>query len=685
MTPAANSSPLYIGQYGGNADRLDGVIDEVRLYNVALSQAQIQSDMNSPLGTAPPPPDSTPPVRSNGQPTGTLAAGTTQASLSLTTSENATCRYGPTAGVAYAALPTSFTTTGGTTHSTTVTGLVNGASYTYFVRCQDAASNANPNDFQIAFAVAQPAPPSSGLVAAYGFNEGSGGTAADATGKGHTASLVGATWTAAGKNGNALAFNGSSNLVSIADAPDLDVSTALTMEAWVRPTAASGWRTVALKEAPGGLAYALYARDSAATPGAYVDTGGGYIGAPGSTALPLNTWTHLAMTYDGSNARLYVNGGQVGVAAVPGALRSSTNALTIGGNTVWGEWFAGQIDDLRIYNRVLSAGEITTDMSTPVGGAPAPDTTPPSVSITSPAAAALVSGNVTIAASASDNSGTVANVQFLVDGAPIGGPDSAAPFTATWPTGAVSNGSHLLTAVATDPAGNQATSAGVTVTVNNGWTAPSGLVAAYTFAEGTGGMTADVSGNGNAGALTGGTAWSTAGRFGTALSFDGVNDLVSIADAPSIDLTAGMTIEAWVNPAALGGWRTVALKGMPGGLVYALYAHDSGAPRPAAWVNTTGSSNYVAATGTSALPLGTWSHLAMTVGGGTLRIYVNGVQVGSQPVSGTIRSSTHALEIGGNTVWSEWFAGLIDEVRIYNRALTQAEIQAGMSQTLGGG
>ena len=43
-----------------------------------------------------------------------------------------------------------------------------------------------------------------------------------------------------------------------------------------------------------------------------------------------------------------------------------------------------------------------------------------------------------------------------------------------------------------------------------------------------------------------------------------------------------------------------------------------------------------------------------------------------------------ALTIGGNAVWSEWFAGLVDEVRIYNRALTQGEIQAGMSQTLGG-
>ena len=75
----------------------------------------------------------------------------------------------------------------------------------------------------------------------------------------------------------------------------------------------------------------------------------------------------------------------------------------------------------------------------------------------------------------------------------------------------------------------------------------------------------------------------------------------------------------------------------------------------------------------------------MTFGGGTLRIYVNGVQVGSQPVTGTIRTSADALTIGGNTVWAEWFAGLIDEVRVYNRALTQAEIQAGMTQTLGGG
>ncbi len=93
-------------------------------------------------------------MRSNGAPRGTLAAGTTQTTLSLGTDENATCRYATTAGVAYGSMPNTFTTTGGTAHATTVTGLVNGGSYSYYVRCQDTAGNANTNDFAIAFTVA---------------------------------------------------------------------------------------------------------------------------------------------------------------------------------------------------------------------------------------------------------------------------------------------------------------------------------------------------------------------------------------------------------------------------------------------------------------------------------------------------------------------------------------------------
>ncbi len=102
------------------------------------------------------PSDTTPPVRSNGQPTGSLASGTTQTSLSLSTNENASCRYATTAGVAFGSMANTFGVTGGTAHSTAVTGLTDGGNYTYYVRCQDVAGNANPDDFPISFSVSRP-------------------------------------------------------------------------------------------------------------------------------------------------------------------------------------------------------------------------------------------------------------------------------------------------------------------------------------------------------------------------------------------------------------------------------------------------------------------------------------------------------------------------------------------------
>ena len=70
----------------------------------------------------------------------------------------------------------------------------------------------------------------------------------------------------------------------------------------------------------------------------------------------------------------------------------------------------------------------------------------------------------------------------------------------------------------------------------------------------------------------------TAGHSGGALSFDGVNDWVTIADTNALDLTTGMTMEAWVKPTGGSGWRTVVLKERTGGLAYALYAGGTTGP-----------------------------------------------------------------------------------------------------------
>jgi hypothetical protein len=98
--------------------------------------------------------DSTPPVLSLGSPAGALASGTTGATLSVTTDEAATCKYGTTTTVAFASIGSTFDTTSGTTHTQSLTGLVDGTSYAYYVRCRDGSSNANLSDYAISFSVA---------------------------------------------------------------------------------------------------------------------------------------------------------------------------------------------------------------------------------------------------------------------------------------------------------------------------------------------------------------------------------------------------------------------------------------------------------------------------------------------------------------------------------------------------
>jgi hypothetical protein len=1073
-----------------------------------------------------------------------------------------------------------------------------------------------------------------GLVAAYSFEEGAGTVVGDASGNGHAGTITGATWTTAGRFGSALSFDGTNNMVSVPDAAGLHLGTGMTLAAWVYPTTLSGWRTVILKEGPGGLAYALYAYDNAPRPATYIHTGGVDVGALGSAGFPLNTWTHVAATYDGATLRLYVNGTQVGSQAVGGAIAASSSPLRLGGNAVWGEHFAGRIDEVRIYNRALAATEIRVDMDTPIGPAPPPppppgastigqwtgpaelgvvavnmvhlhtgkilmyggedhggtsatlwdpstgirravpapynvfcsghsaladgrilvvgghdtaggvlgandaaifnpvteswtsvprmayrrwyptattlsdgrvlvtsgastcfdciadipevydprtnswtqltaarlafpyypfifvlpdgrilnagagehpapartldlvsqrwttvdplvvdggsavmyrpgkvlksgtstttdvsnvpsdattyvldmtkpapawrqtaamafprayhtltmlpdgnvlvtgggvttegkditaavyeaelwspatetwqtlaamqvprlyhstalllpdgrvvvagsgdsyggpnqtqaefysppylfkgarpgitaaqseisygttfavdladaslissvalvrpaavthqfdedqrflnltfqqignrlsintpvnamlappgyyllfvlneasvpsvarwvrlpspteDTTPPAppgtlaatggvtkvvlswgpsgdadvvrynmhrsasagfttsaanriaqptataytdaglapgtyyyrvtaedaagnvstpsneaagtaladtqapaVAITAPAGGSTVTGTITISATASDDQ-AVAGVRFRVDGANVGAEDTSAPYSYSWDTRTVPNGTHVLTAVARDTGNNQTTSSSVSVTVSNTIPPPStGLMAAYAFNEGSGTTTSDRSGNGNTGTLSGAT-WTSAGLTGAALSFNGVNNRVNVNNSASLGLTNGMTLEAWVYPTALSGWRTVLLKEGSGGLVFALYAHDN-VPTPAAYVRVGGVDVRVA--GLSPLPVNVWTHLAATYDGTTLRLYVNGGQVGSQAAIGAIQASTGLLRLGGNAVWGEWFAGRIDDVRIYNRPLTGAEIQTDMA------
>ena len=285
----------------------------------------------------------------------------------------------------------------------------------------------------------------------------------------------------------------------------------------------------------------------------------------------------------------------------------------------------------------------------------APDSTPPTVSITAPANGATVAGLVTVSASASDNVGVV-GVQFLLNGAALGAEDTTAPYSINWSSTSVANGPYQLSARARDAASNQTTAAVVGVTVNNA--ALPGLVASYSFENGAGTTATDVSGRGHPGTISGAT-WTSAGRFGNALVFDGVNDWVTVGDANDLDLTTGMTLEAWVYPTALGSgvWRNVVIKERTGGEVYNLYANGDTSTPTTYVVRSAQPKKRLDARGTSQLPLNTWSHLAVTFDNVTLRIFVDGVQVGTRAVAGPLLTSTGALRLGGNSIRGEYFAG----------------------------
>ncbi len=262
----------------------------------------------------------------------------------------------------------------GTSTSYAFSGLACGTAYTLAVDAYDSAGNRSSRSTVIASTAACAS--AAGPVAAYAFDAGSGSTLADASGKGNHGSISGAAWTSAGKSGSALSFDGVDDLVTVADAASLDLTTGMTLEAWVRPTTAGGWRTVVTKETSGNLVYGLFSSSDTEPPSAIVTIGGSALQdiVRASSGVPASAWTHVATTYDGSSQRLYVNGAEVGSRPLSGSMANTAGPLRIGGNTVWPEWFAGQIDDLRVYDRALSAGEIRTDLATPVSP---PPTAPP--------------------------------------------------------------------------------------------------------------------------------------------------------------------------------------------------------------------------------------------------------------------------------------------------------------------
>jgi hypothetical protein len=243
----------------------------------------------------------------------------------------------------------------------------------------------------------------------------------------------------------------------------------------------------------------------------------------------------------------------------------------------------------------------------------------------------------------------------------------------------VGQGSSLNVSVTAENPGDYTEAFNVTLYTEN----QAGLVGYWKFDEGAGTIASDSSGNNNNGTING-AVW-TEGRISRGVQFDGIDDYVQVPDSTSLNIANDeISIAAWVKMLGDGTNNGVVVcKQAPAGTSDASYSldvypsiHTPVGRHVEFAVNVGGSWNaYVS---TSALTLGAWNHVVGTYDGSKVRIFINGVLDIEYTLTGNIVPKNGPLYIGHEDAWSpgEYFNGAVDEVRVYNRTLSSAEIWA---------
>ncbi|MDP2668785.1 MAG: LamG domain-containing protein [bacterium] len=464
-----------------------------------------------------------------------------------------------------------------------------------------------------------------------------------------------------------------------------------------------------------------------------------------STATPgLNTWHHIVATYDGSDTigglKLYVNG----VSGYTTVGDTGSGTIT---NRSWrigaaqdpiGNYFKGKIDEVRIYNRALSAAEISQLYNyglprfVPTAGklGQGIDSTQSyvnpgnvsssvnSFSLWMKTASSSPTINL-IDLNASQNikivNGTVTasgltSPSIFVDGA------SGSTVNAGWHHIAVTTGT-AVNASAVNLGLNATTTApldgvlddvrfynrvintdeikrlykiGATLKINTDVSRDnpnlnSGLVGYWSFdGKDMAGVTAyDRSGQNNNGTLSpppaGGGPARAIGKIGQGLSFDGVNDWVTVGNPSSLRITGDITVSAWIKFNGGTGEKDLVAKwhdNPSAQLSFLLYLKST--DHSIRFIIRDNAAQFKEGISATLVQSGVWYHVVGRHQQGVVKVFVNGVPDGTtQTTNGTITDSTASVTIGANddTVTPLPFPGTIDDVRVYNRALSSDEIK----------
>jgi hypothetical protein len=493
------------------------------------------------------------------------------------------------------------------------------------------------------------------LVGWWKLDEASGETASDSSGNGNVGTLQGdPAWRPlGGKVGGALKFDGIDDYVDCGSDASLDITNEITIAAWVKtndsgnsqfnPYVTKGDRTYGLKHhSRNTMEFVIY---------------DGYWRA---THFPVDSsfngvWHHLAGTYNGSELKLYIDGALEVTTAHKGSIASNAANLDIARNSEEaGRFYDGAIDDVRIFNYALSQKEIKA-----LCNVAATKPGPVDEAVVGPATKVELSwmpgidaaGHKVLFGTEPDELALLAEV--------------TSPAYAELP--ALQKDAQYYWRV-------DEVQANGTVVAGDIWSfATSGrLLGWWKLDEVSGGTAEDSSGSDHSGTLHGDQGWQpNGGKVGGALKLDGDGDYVEVSDESDFDLTGQITVAAWIKTRAFDkGRQAIVAKGGSAWRLHRNLKTDN--------IRFNITYGYEpSAVGKVNVNDGQWHHIVGAYDGAQLCLYVDGELDSSKKTSKSIMTNNEPVCIGENSEQTgRYWNGLIDDVRIYNYALSRDEIAA---------
>ncbi len=505
---------------------------------------------------------------------------------------------------------------------------------------------------------------------------------------------------------NHLHLDGANDYVRVISYAALQSATAVTVEAWIN---ADTWKTPIYKgsvistgnNVGQNNGFDLRAAENG-TAEFNLSIAGTWVTATSAPIMQVGTWYHVAGVYSGDSVMIYINGVLRGLTIYAGGMVPSQGLLDIGESPGWnGRSFDGKIDEVRFWNYGRSQSEITSTICSSLTG-----TEPGLVGYWK--LDATTGTTAVINSAAGGNNGLIINASIAsvwisgdytctLSSPDVGAATLASPVSNFNLTNAeqvsVAINNYSTNAISGFPVSYKiGNNPAVTETVSSP-VPPFGSYT-YTFTQ-----TADLSTYQNYSVKTytglvgdvtpaNDTIVKTVSNFAAGtnfgINFDGVDDKIIITNAPALNPTTAITVEAWINATTwennISGGSILAKDVDAPNRGYVLRCGNNGSIE--FMISDNGS--WKSASSASVMLTGRWYHIAGVLDGSNVLLYINGELIARTPAT-SLSPSPVNLIIGDNPTWSgRSFNGAIDEIRIWNIARSQNDIITNISTSFTG-